>query len=73
MDIKAHFGRNLRSYRIQRGMSQEDLSQISGIHRTYISGLERGVRNPSISIVAQLANALEVEPSELLRRDDGAP
>ena len=70
MDIKIQLGRNLRSWRIQRGLSQEDLSQISGIHRTYISGLERGVRNPSISIVAQLANALEVEPSELLRTNE---
>ena len=70
MDIRAHLGRNLRSLRIQRGLSQEDLAEISGIHRTYISGLERGVRNPSILIVAQLANALEVEPSELLRTGD---
>lgn len=68
MDIAVQFGRNLRAYRIQRQLSQEDLGEIAGLHRTYISGLERGIRNPSIRIVAQLADALGVEPGDLLRR-----
>ena len=67
MDITVQFGRNLRAYRIQRQLSQEDLGEIAGLHRTYISGLERGIRNPSIRIVAQLAAALEIEPGDLLR------
>lgn len=67
MDITVRFGRNLRAYRIQRQLSQEDLGEIAGLHRTYISGLERGTRNPSIRIVAQLATALEIEPGDLLR------
>ena len=46
MDIAVQFGRNLRAYRIQRQLSQEDLGEIAGLHRTYISGLERGIRNP---------------------------
>ena len=62
------FGRNLRAYRTQRQLSQEKLAEISGLHRTYISGLERGIRNPSITIVAQLADALGIEPSTLLER-----
>lgn len=67
MDITVQFGRNLRAYRIQRQLSQEGLGEIAGLHRTYISGLERGIRNPSIRIVAQLAAALEIEPGDLLR------
>lgn len=70
MGITVQFGRNLRRHRIQRQLSQEELADISGLHRTYISGLERGIRNPSISIVAKLADALKIEPSELLDRQD---
>ena len=68
MGIKELLGRNLRGYRIQRQLSQEELAEISGLHRTYISGLERGIRNPSIVIVARLANALGIEPGALLKR-----
>ena len=71
MDITVQFGRNLRAYRIQRQLSQEGLGEIAGLHRTYISGLERGIRNPSIRIVAQLAAALEIEPGDLLRGEPG--
>ena len=69
MDIVAQFGRNLRAYRKQGGLSQEKLAELSGLHRTYISGLELGKRNPSITIVARLAEALEIEPGALLARD----
>lgn len=72
MDITAQLGRNLRSHRIQRRLSQEELAELSGLHRTYISGLERGVRNPSVTIVVRLADALGVDPGELLKRDAGA-
>ena len=68
MRITEQFGQNLRAYRIRLGVSQEKLAEISGLHRTYISGLESGARNPSITIVAKLANALGVEPSDLLKR-----
>jgi transcriptional regulator with XRE-family HTH domain len=47
-------------------LSQEGLAELSGLHRTYISGIERGVRNPTLSIILQIANALKVRPSELL-------
>ena len=69
MDIALQLGRNLRAHRIQRHLSQEDLAELSGLHRTYISGLERGIRNPSVTIVVRLADALGIEPGELLKRD----
>ena len=70
MDIKERFGRNVRFYRQQRGFSQEALAEHSGLHRTYISGLESGTRNPTITVVAQLAKALRVKTSDLLEGVD---
>ena len=66
MDVKSALADNVKSYRNRLGLSQEDLADAAGLHRTYISGIERGIRNPSISIVAKLATALGVEPADLL-------
>lgn len=67
-------GKNVRLLRAQRSLSQEELAELSGLHRTYISGIERGVRNPTLSIILQIAKALKVRPSTLLREDvDGNP
>ena len=57
-----------RSQRIrrQRRWSQEELAFQSGLHRTYISGIERGTRNPTVRVLAQLAEALGVTPAALL-------
>lgn len=66
MNIQEQFGRNLRAYRLQRKFSQEELAEVSGLHRTYISGLESGARNPTITVVAQIAKALGVTASALL-------
>ena len=49
-----------------RGWSQENLAFESGIHRTYISGVERGIRNPTVEVLAKIAAALGVPPAELL-------
>ena len=70
MDIRKVFGQNVRRYRETKGWSQEKLAEVSGLHRTYISGIERGTRNPTILIVEQLAQALNVQPSKLLPVDE---
>lgn len=68
MDIRTVVGKNLKRIRKEAGLSQEDLAWESGLHRTYVSGVERGVRNPTILVLQQIADALQVEPSELLSR-----
>ncbi|MEQ1493030.1 MAG: helix-turn-helix transcriptional regulator, partial [Terricaulis sp.] len=60
MDIRRQLGRNLKRLRSEKGWSQEELADQAGLHRTYVSGVERGVRNPTITIVATLAKALGV-------------
>jgi transcriptional regulator with XRE-family HTH domain len=68
MNAKQLLGNNVKKCRETRKMSQEDLAEKSGLHRTYISGIERGVRNPTITVVLQLAEALDVAPSILLEK-----
>ena len=70
MDIKVQFGRNLRAQRLKCQFTQEQLAEKADLDRTYISGLERGVRNPTITIVARLATALNVSPTALLRKNE---
>ena len=70
MNIQEQFGRKLRAYRIERSLSQEELAEASGLHRTYISGLESGTRNPTIKIIVQVAKALGITASELLEGVD---
>jgi transcriptional regulator with XRE-family HTH domain len=61
----AAFGRTIREVRNRRGVSQENLALRCGLDRTYVSGIERGVRNPSLTNILKIAAALEVHPSEL--------
>ena len=60
------FGRAIRDLRRARKVSQEQLGYDSGLHRTYIGGIERGERNPSLANILRIADALEVSPSELM-------
>ncbi len=62
------FGRILRELRAERGLSQEELGFESNYHRTYISQLERGQKNPSLKAIFRLAEALGITPSEMIRR-----
>ncbi len=67
MDIRRQVGRNLKRIRKERGCSQEELAFESGPHRTYISGIERGARNPTIVILARLAETLRVTVDQLVK------
>ncbi len=60
------FGSKIKFIRLERGLSQEQLGLISGLDRTYISGIERGLRNVSLINLERLAIALNVVPAELL-------
>jgi transcriptional regulator with XRE-family HTH domain len=66
MDIHRRLARNLVKLRTERGWSQEDLADEAGLHRTYVSGIERGVRNPTLSILERLMKALKVGAGKLL-------
>lgn len=65
MDISKAFGENVRKYRKARGLSQEQFALKYEVDRTYISGIERGKRNPTIEIVQKLARALGVSIADL--------
>jgi transcriptional regulator with XRE-family HTH domain len=69
MEICLLVGKNLRHLRQAKGWSQEDLALTAGLDRTYVSGVERGVRNPTVLVLSQLANALQVEAAVLLLQD----
>jgi len=60
-------GNKVRELRKQRGWTQEKLEELSGLDRTYISDIERGVRNPSVKSLERLAKALKVPASELVK------
>ncbi len=69
----AAFGQAIRAIRNRRGVSQESLALRCGLDRTYISGIERGTRNPSLTNILRLAAALDVRPAELFAGMHGDP
>jgi transcriptional regulator with XRE-family HTH domain len=71
MDVRKLVGRNVRQYRERSGVSQEELAHRAGLDRTYVSGIERGVRNPSVLVLQDLAGVLRVRPADLLAEVDG--
>ena len=65
-------GRNIRTLRRERGLSQEDLADEIGVHRTYMGGVERGERNLTLRSLERLAERLGVSPLSLLADPDAA-
>lgn len=70
-NVKKLFGERLVVLRRERGYSQEELALESGLSRSYLSGVERGVRNISVVNICRLSSALKTEPPELLRFPEG--
>lgn len=66
-DISAKFGIRVKEIRLDKKMSQGDLAKILGVHPTYISGIERGVRNMTLKNIEKLAKALGVKVADLLK------
>ena len=66
MEIQQRLGLHVKKLRTAKGLSQEDFAYEAGVHRTYISDIELGKRNPTIGIVEQLAIALNVKAGSLL-------
>jgi len=59
-DLRGALGHRVRAWRQRLGLSQEELSERAGLHWTYVSGIERGHRNPGLNILARLAKSLNV-------------
>ena len=66
MDIRTRLGQNVRRLCEAKGWSQEDYADRAGIHRTYVSDIERGRRNPTVIVVEKLAEPLGVTAGQLL-------
>ena len=65
------FGAAVRLRREELGLSQEDLGYKAHVHRTYVSDIERGARNPTVKVIWKLAEALDTEPSALFAVAEG--
>jgi transcriptional regulator with XRE-family HTH domain len=64
-NLAAVVGRNIKEFRIAKGWSQERLAEAAEMDRSYLAGIEVGVRNPSLNALARLADALSVRPAQL--------
>ena len=66
--LRSIFAKILRQYRLEKGFSQEKLAEMTGLHRTYISALERERRNISIENIEKISTVLEIDPYLLLKQ-----
>jgi len=65
MDIRKRFGKRVKALREANGWSQEELADRADLHRTYISAVERAVRNPTLTVIERIAKALKISMAEL--------
>ncbi|MBD2781594.1 helix-turn-helix transcriptional regulator [Xenorhabdus sp. 42] len=72
-NIRSLFGQRIRYLRKESGMSQEAFADKCGLDRTYVSGIERGVRNPTLEIIYVIANGLQIELNELFNFETTHP
>jgi len=68
--IERQFGKRVRELRLAMGLSQEEMAFKIGVHRTYLGGIERGERNPSLKNIAAIAMALDITLRELFSFED---
>jgi transcriptional regulator with XRE-family HTH domain len=68
MDVRERVGLNLQRLRREKGLSQEELADRAQIHQTYLSGVERGRRNPTIIVLQRIAEALGADITDLVER-----
>jgi transcriptional regulator with XRE-family HTH domain len=68
MDVRERVGLNLQRLRREKGLSQEELADRAQIHQTYLSGVERGRRNPTITVLQRIAEALDADIADLVER-----
>ena len=64
------FGQAIREFRLDQGVSQEELGYRSGMDRSYVGGVERGERNPSLRCIQRLSDGLKIPASAILRRSE---
>ena len=64
--VQETFGRLLRARRIELGLNQEDIAAAAGVDRTYVSLLERGQRQPTVTVLIQISRAMKLEPEHVL-------
>lgn len=67
-EILLKYGQVVRKIRLEKGISQETLADLSGLHRTYMSDVELGKRNVSLENIDRIANALDVSISEIFKQ-----
>lgn len=68
VQLKIFFGLRVREIRKSQALSQEDLAELSGLHRTYIGGIERGERNASLESIEKLAKALGISVEDFFKK-----
>ena len=67
-NVSKQFGQRARAIRLKQVLSQGDVAKRMNVHRSYISSIERGVRNPSLKDIQRIAKALEVSVDDLLKK-----
>jgi transcriptional regulator with XRE-family HTH domain len=67
MDVRRRIGLNLQNLRREKGFSQEELAHRAEVHQTYLSGVERGKRNPSIMVLQRICEALGADIADAVR------
>jgi transcriptional regulator with XRE-family HTH domain len=68
MDVRERVGLNVQKLRRAKGLSQEELADRAKIHQTYLSGVERGLRNPTVAVLHKIAAALNSDIEDLVRK-----